>query len=245
MMNQSNRMTSLEIAELSGKKHKDVMKAIRNMEPSWAEVTGRNFALSEYKDKTGRSLPCYSLTKTECLYVATKFNDEARARLVLRWENLERAERERQMAEAHLLESKCGLLEAMCEELRPRAEFAQAVLCSEDTMTVTQIAQDYGVGAVSLNQLLRHMRIQRRTGGQWVLYGQYQGSCYVRSFAVYRVDQNDGHVSINPLTRWTQLGRHFIYEQLKTRLGILPNTPEARPRILAILKEAREKGGAA
>ena len=89
------------------------------------------------------------------------------------------------------------------------------------------------------------MRIQRRSGGQWVLYGQYQGPCYVRCFAVYRVDQNDGHVSINPLTRWTQLGRHFIYEQLKTRLGILPNTPEARPRILAILKEAREKGGVA
>lgn len=33
-------------------------------------------------------LPCYQLTKTECLYIATKFNDEARARLVLRWEEL-------------------------------------------------------------------------------------------------------------------------------------------------------------
>ena len=55
------------------------MQAIRNMEPSWLKVTGRNFALSEYKDPTGRSLPCYVLTKTECLYIATKFNDEARA----------------------------------------------------------------------------------------------------------------------------------------------------------------------
>jgi hypothetical protein len=35
--------------------------------------------------------PCYSLTKTECLYIATKFNDEARAKLVLRWENNENA----------------------------------------------------------------------------------------------------------------------------------------------------------
>ena len=34
-------------------------------------------------------MPCYQLTKTECLYIATKFNDEARARLVLRWEELE------------------------------------------------------------------------------------------------------------------------------------------------------------
>ena len=76
-------MTSLEIAELTGKQHKDVMKAIRNMEPAWLKVNGRKFALVEYRDKKGELRPCYSLTKTECLYIATKFNDEARAKLVL------------------------------------------------------------------------------------------------------------------------------------------------------------------
>ena len=40
------RMTSLEIAELTGKQHKDVLKAVRNMEPAWTNVTGRKFALS-------------------------------------------------------------------------------------------------------------------------------------------------------------------------------------------------------
>ena len=45
-------MTSLEIAELTGKQHKDVMKAIRNMEPAWLKVNGRKFALVEYQDKT-------------------------------------------------------------------------------------------------------------------------------------------------------------------------------------------------
>ena len=54
------------------------MKAIRNMEPAWLKVNGRNFALVEYRDKKGQLRPCYSLTKTECLYIATKFNDEAR-----------------------------------------------------------------------------------------------------------------------------------------------------------------------
>ena len=39
-------MTSLEIAELTGKQHKDVLKAIRNMEPAWEKVCGRNFALT-------------------------------------------------------------------------------------------------------------------------------------------------------------------------------------------------------
>ena len=42
-------MTSLEIAELTGKQHKDVMKAIRNMEPAWLKVNGRKFALVEYQ----------------------------------------------------------------------------------------------------------------------------------------------------------------------------------------------------
>ena len=85
-------MTSLEIAELTGKQHKDLMRAIRNMEPAWEKVNGRNFALVEYRDKKGELRPCYSLTKTECLYIATKFNDEARAKLVLRWEELEMAD---------------------------------------------------------------------------------------------------------------------------------------------------------
>lgn len=34
----------------------------------------------------------FSLSKTECLYIATKFNDEARAKLILRWEELEAKE---------------------------------------------------------------------------------------------------------------------------------------------------------
>ena len=96
---QCQRMTSLEIAQLTGKQHKDVLKAIRNMEDAWANIAGRKFALGSYKDLNGQLRPCYSLTKTECLYIATKFNDEARARLVLRWEELEMAERQRWMAQ--------------------------------------------------------------------------------------------------------------------------------------------------
>ena len=82
-------MTSIEIAEATGKPHNDVLKAIRKMEPAWEKVNGGKFSLVEYTDKKGQLRPCYSLTKTECLYIATKFNDEARAKLVLRWERLE------------------------------------------------------------------------------------------------------------------------------------------------------------
>ena len=76
-------MTSIEIAEVTGKQHKNVMQAIRNMEPAWEKVNGGNFSRVEYKDAKGEMRPCFELTKTECLYIATKFNDEARAKLVL------------------------------------------------------------------------------------------------------------------------------------------------------------------
>ena len=74
----AQRMTSLEIAEVTGKPHNDVLKAIKKMEQAWVKVTQGKFSLSTYKDSTGRTLPCYSLTKTECLYIATKFNDFVR-----------------------------------------------------------------------------------------------------------------------------------------------------------------------
>lgn len=41
----SDTMTSLEIAKVTGKAHKDIMRAIRNMEPAWEKVQGRKFAL--------------------------------------------------------------------------------------------------------------------------------------------------------------------------------------------------------
>ena len=86
--NAEPRMTSLEIAQLSGKQHSDVMRAIRKMESAWTEVCKCKFALTSrtiiQPNGGTREVPCYLLTKTECLYIATKFNDEARAKLVIR-----------------------------------------------------------------------------------------------------------------------------------------------------------------
>ena len=48
LINKVERMTSIEIAEVTGKQHKNVMQAIRNMEPAWEKVNGRKFALVEY-----------------------------------------------------------------------------------------------------------------------------------------------------------------------------------------------------
>ncbi len=170
-------MTSLEIAELTGKQHKDVMKAIRNMEPAWLKVNGRKFALVEYQDKKGELRPCYQLTKTECLYIATKFNDEARAKLVIRWEELERAHMGTgtpcDIAVRHHMGAspQCALLPAK-EVLALADEIIGEGLRlvnaeAEDTLTATQVAKTFNMTVFDFNAVLRDMGIQYRRGGHW------------------------------------------------------------------------------
>lgn len=85
----NDTMTSLEVANVCGKPHNDILKAIRKMEPAWEKVAQGKFSLGTYKDANGQERPCYNLTKRETLFVATKFKDEERAKLILRWEQLE------------------------------------------------------------------------------------------------------------------------------------------------------------
>lgn len=47
------RMTSLQVAEITGKEHKNVLRDIRNMEASWVKVNGRRFELVDYIDAKG------------------------------------------------------------------------------------------------------------------------------------------------------------------------------------------------
>lgn len=64
--------TSLDLAECFGKQHKNVIAKIENLECS-LEFTELNFKLSRYTDPTGRSLPCYLLTRDAFVFVAMGF----------------------------------------------------------------------------------------------------------------------------------------------------------------------------
>ena len=252
-----DRMTSLQIAEITGKPHADVMKAIRKMEPAWSKINEGNFSLVEYKDKKGETRPCFSLNKEECLYIATKFNDEARAKLIKRWKELEeqhqkpsvpqnylealrylvKAEEEKQQLalenkkqqEQILTISKTNMeLGNKITEMLPKVSYYDKILQSNATMTVTQIAQDYGMSAMKLNKELEAMKIQHKVRGQWILYGKFITGGYVHSRAV-DILRSDGRHDVKYNTEWTTKGRIFLYESLKAK-GILPlieqeNTP--------------------
>ena len=239
-------MSSLEIAKLTGKPHNDVLKAIRAMEPAWEKVNGGNFSRVEYKDAKGEMRPAFELTKTECLYVATKFNDEARAKLVIRWEELEKkhrasmlqlpdfsnpAEAARAWAEQFelkLLEAKRAdeaehqVTELSCEieTMKPKANYYDVILNNKSTVLTTQIALDYGMSAKALNKKLADLRIQHKVGDQWILYAPYISQGYMHSRPI-EIQKSDGTTKVKYNSEWTQKGRIFLYDKLKS-VGIRP-----------------------
>ena len=243
-------MSSLEIARLTGKPHNDVMKAIRKMEPAWEKVHEGKFSLMFREVEIGngakRKDPYYELTKTECLYVATKFNDEARAKLVLRWEELERKERANMIAlpdftdpaeaaiawakqynekkvlliENKQLEEENIQLALENQELKNDKNYLDLIMRSKALLTVSQIAQDYGMSGKALNKKLSELGIQYSINGQWILYAKYKDCGYVSSRSIDIVRAN-GMPDVVLHTEWTQAGRKFLYEELK-KAGIIP-----------------------
>ena len=199
-------MTSLEIAQVTGKMHKDVMKAIRNMEPAWLKVNGRNFALVEYKDSKGELRPCYSLSKTECLYIATKFNDEARAKLVIRWQQLEQ-ERMMQQGVRHLLITDQDVMhEAEMIIGRTLVSFNQN---ADGCITASDIAKAIGMEVKDLNSFLTDKKIQQWARGQYRLTPAYEGLGLAkdRLFIYY---SKDGKQKERTYLVWTQKGAEMI-----------------------------------
>ena len=162
---QTQRMTSLEIAELTGKPHNDVMKAIRKMEPTWVKIAQGNFSLGSYRDPNNQLRPCYELTKTECLYIATKFNDEARAKLVLRWQALERADVRRKKADVKMLPEPEKILQLADHIIGE--ELAEVNKEAKDCLTATQVAKTFNMTVFDFNAVLRDMGIQYYRGGHW------------------------------------------------------------------------------
>lgn len=225
LLKNTETMTSLQIAEVTGKLHKDVLEAIRNMEPAWVKVNGRKFPLVEYKDAKGEMRPMYQLNKTECLYVATKFNDEARAKLVICWEELEHermaggfqipqnfSEALRLAAEqAERVEAQQKQIEAM----RPKELFADAVATSDRSCLVAELAkilQQNGVN-IGQNRLFEWLR----TNGYLCSKGEYYNQPTQRAmemglFEVKKtaINKPDGSVLVSCTTKVTGKGQVYF-----------------------------------
>ena len=107
--------------------------------------------------------------------------------------------------------------EQIIAEYEPKASYYDLVLQSKDLISITLIAKDYGMSAVTFNRKLHELGIQYRQGGTWLLYQKYSGSGYTKSTTF--ADEKTGFSKLS--TKWTQKGRLFLYEILKGK-GILP-----------------------
>ena len=234
LSNLQQTMSSREIAEMTGKQHKDVMRSIRNMESAWEKVGGRKFALAEYSDEQGKPRPEYQLSKKECLYIATKFNDEARAILINRWEELENKSAPQQ-SDAIVLANAFQILSNMVEDQKrlieqrdqallqskeviakamPKVAYCEEVLQSKTNITTNTIAQELGITAIKLNQALKEKGVQYKQGGKWLLVSKFRNKGYTESHT-HTYTKSNGEKGTDIQTRWTELGRAFIHHLFK------------------------------
>lgn len=80
-------MTSLEIAEVTGKQHQHVLRDIDALLTQGVDAS--NFGQTSYKDKSNREQRCYQLTKKGCLILASGYDALLREKIINRWEDLE------------------------------------------------------------------------------------------------------------------------------------------------------------
>ena len=154
-----------------------------------------------------RLIPVFSLTKTESLYVATKFNDEARARLVKRWYELECQQLGVKVPEQKLLVTEQEIVRKS-DEIR-RTQISNENADADGCYTTSQIAEMMQMTTKELNKRLVAENLQFWNGGRYKLTETYQQSGFAqdRSFHYYALD---GEKKERKYLVWTPIGMEFI-----------------------------------
>jgi len=210
-------MTSLEIATIIGKQHKNVMQAIRNMEPAWEQERGLKFQLTQIREEIPnggyRLRPVFVLSKIECLYIATKFNDVARAKLVLRWEELERANALNDKGKM-INDNRQKLLVTEKEILLQgdairRQQIGDENAPADGCLTVSDIAKMLDTSVKALNKKLVEEGVQFWNGGRYKLTPKYagRGLAQDRAFHYYSLE---GEKKERAYLVWTPIGMELI-----------------------------------
>ena len=243
---------SRDVAEMVGKRHdhliRDISGYIKIMAGDTHPKSGGSgnehkiapsdfFIPHVYQDSTGRTLPCYLLTKKGCDMVANKMTGEMGGLFTAAYVTAIERMRERQAgpilpkdypsalrALADAEEQRLALAvenekqRQVIADFEPIRQYLDVILSSTGTMATTQIAADYDITARKLNKILHAEGIQRNVNGQWILYQKHMGKGYTKSETI-PITHSDGTPDTKLFTRWTQKGRLMIHEIL-TKRGI-------------------------
>lgn len=165
------KMSSREIAELTGKEHRNVMRDIRDMLEQLRAAGGGllNFERT-YRDSQNKEQPEFLLPKRECLILVSGYSVLLRTRIIDRWSELEAAQDTAQksaLPSTYLdalkelvatVEAK-QKLEAENGVLRPKALIVDRINDAEGLHTMAEAAKILGTGRTRLFQFLRQQHI--------------------------------------------------------------------------------------
>lgn len=154
-------MSSREIAELTGKRHDNVMADIRKMMFE-LKIDAPKFS-GTYKTEQGNEYPCFNLPKRETLILVSGYNIELRAKIIDRWDELEK-----QAAQPivdlnnpeFLRRALLGYtervieLEHKVEKLEPKAQALDVIADTTNTYSIRESAKTIGVQESKLIDLL-------------------------------------------------------------------------------------------
>ncbi|WP_375696071.1 Rha family transcriptional regulator [Bartonella sp. AC67GZZY] len=215
-------MSSREIAELCGKEHRNVMRDIRQI------LTELKIELSEfagfYRDSTGRTLPCYNLPKRECLILVSGYSTALRAKIIDRWQELERqvttpqvdySKPEALLGVLNHLQSQIEQKDHVIAELAPKAEALEGLKRSDGLFGLIEAAKMLEVRPKDLTDYLRkHDWVYRRTPGAPLLPYQDKIKKGFMDCPAITIQRPDGTEKVLPSTKITSRGLACLREQI-------------------------------
>jgi phage regulator Rha-like protein len=202
-------MSSVLIAEITEKRHADVMRDIRKLQ----EQIGQEsiFALSQYEQKlpTGgtKIVPMYELNKEQTHLLVTGYSAPLRLKVIRRLEELEAKNTPKELSRLEIL-----TMALESEKRAIEAESKVAILMHVNkNYTITEIAKECGLSsAQKLNDILCEKKIQYKSNGTFVPYSQFSTQGY---FDIKQEVLDNGRVIYH--RRVTQMGRDFILNLFK------------------------------
>lgn len=105
-------------------------------------------------------------------------------------------------------------------EMKPKVSYYDVVLNCKDLISTSAIAKDYGKSAIWMNRYLHEKGVQFKQSDIWLLYQKYAQKGYT-STKTHSYTGTDGETHTKVHTYWTQKGRLFIYELMKSD-GMMP-----------------------